>query len=161
MFITTVMHASQTAIRNYQEEKLEALRNAVLNASLPNPPEEDIQLMFLNFVDALTTWHLRLLKFFENPQAWGQKHGISYPSWSIGAPSTVLEHTFPELRGRRELYNQLVKDLFSRGLMRAVSLDTMMSAQGMFASHVTAMGKQFIKFITSPLKDEVNHGEAF
>ena len=50
MFITTVMHASQAAIRNHQKEKLEALRNAVLNAALPNAPEEDIQLMFLNYI---------------------------------------------------------------------------------------------------------------
>lgn len=39
MFITTVMHAKQVAIRNHQKEKLAALRNAVLNAGLPNPPE--------------------------------------------------------------------------------------------------------------------------
>lgn len=58
MFITTVMNASQTAIRNHQEEKLEALRNAVLNAALPNPPDDDLQLMFLNFVDTFTPWHL-------------------------------------------------------------------------------------------------------
>ena len=153
MFVTTVMHASQAAIRNHQEEKLEALRNAVLNAALPNPPEEDIQLMFLNFVDTFTPWHLRMLKFFEDPQAWGQKKGISYPNWSMGGgPVAVLEHTFPELQGRREFYDQLVKDLFSRGLMTTDSLHTMMPEQGMFASRTTAMGKQFMKFITSPLK---------
>ena len=80
MFITTVMHASQAAIRNHQKEKLEALRNAVLNAALPNAPEEDIQLMFLNFVDSLTPWHLRILKFFDNPQEWGRRNSIAYRS---------------------------------------------------------------------------------
>lgn len=154
MFITTVMHATQTAIRNHQKEKLEALRNAVLNAALPRSPEEDTQLMFLSFVDTLTPWHLRVLKFFENPRAWGQKHDISYPSWPMGGPATVLEYTFPELREHREFYDQLVKDLFSRGLMSTDSLHTTMTEQGMFASRTTAMGKQFIKFITSPVKDD-------
>ncbi len=154
MFITTVMHASQAAIRNHQKEKLEALRNAVLNAALPNAPEEDIQLMFLDFVDTLTPWHLRLLKFFDNPQEWGRKNGITYPNWSMGGLSTVLEHTFPELRGRRDFYDQITKDLFVRGLMNTESLHGTMSSEGMFASRTTTMGKQFINFITSPIEND-------
>lgn len=150
-FITTVTHATQAAIRNHQTEKLEALRNAVLNAALSNSVEEDTQLMFLNFVDSLTPWHLKVLKFFENPREWGQKYGITYPSFYMGGASTILEHTFPELSGRREFYDQLVKDLFSRGLMSTDSLHVTVSEQGMFASRTTAMGQQFISFITSPL----------
>lgn len=140
MFITTVMHASQVAIRNHQKEKLEVLRKAILNAASPNAPEEDIQLMFLNFVDTFTPWHLRILKFFDNPQEWGRKSGITYPNWSMGGPSTVLEHTFPELRGRRDFYDQIVKDLFIRGLMSTESLHVTMTSQGMFASRTTSMG---------------------
>jgi len=154
MFITTVMHASQVAIRNHQKEKLEVLRNAVLNAALPNAPEEDIQIMFLNFVDTFTPWHLRILKFFDNPQEWGRKSGITYPNWTMGGPSTVLEHTFPELRGRRDFYDQIVKDLFIRGLMNTESLHVTMTSQGMFASRTTSMGKQFINFITSPIESD-------
>lgn len=152
MFITAVMHATQIAIRNHQEEKLRALCNAVLNAALPNPPEEDIQLMFLSFIDTLTPWHLRVLKFFEDPQLYGQKHGISYPNWGMGGRATVLEHTFSELRGKREFYDQIAKDLFSRGLMKTDSLHTTVTAQGMFTSLTTEMGKQFIKYITFPIE---------
>lgn len=154
MFITTVTHASQAAIRNHQKEKLEALRNAVLNAALPNAPEEDIQLMFLNFVDTLTPWHLRILKFFDNPQEWGRKNSIIYPSWAMGSPSTVLEHTFPELKERRDFYDQVAKDLFVRGLMNIESLHITITLQGMLASHTTDMGKQFIDFITSPIESD-------
>ena len=48
-------YATQIAIRNHQRKKLEALRNAVLNSALVNASEEDIQLMFLNFIEYLTT----------------------------------------------------------------------------------------------------------
>jgi hypothetical protein len=61
VFITTVMHASQIAMRNHQNEKLKALRNAVLNSGLPSPPSEDEQSIFLYLVDRLTSWHLRIL----------------------------------------------------------------------------------------------------
>jgi len=152
-FITTVTHASQAAIRNHQKEKLEALRNAVLNAALPNAPEEDLQLMFLNFVDSFTPWHLAILKFFDNPREWGQKHGISYQSYMSGSPSTVLEESFQALRGKRDVYGLYVSDLNSRGLMDAGGLHTMMTEQGMFASRTKTLGKQFIKFVSSPLVD--------
>ncbi len=153
-FITTVTHASQAAIRNHQKEKLDALRNAVLNAALPNPPQEDLQLMFLNFIDSFMPWHLAILKFFDNPKEWGQRHGITYQSYGMGSPSTILEKSFTELNGKRDLYDLFVKDLFSRGLMSTDSLHTSMSESGMFASRTTDMGKQFLKFITSPLGEQ-------
>jgi len=160
LFITSFMHATQMAIRNHQKEKLEALRNAVLNTTLPNAPEEDIQLMFLNFIDTLTPWHLRVLKFFDNPIEWGKMQGINYPNWNMGGPATVLEHTFPELKDRRDFYGQLVIDLFSRGLMSSDnnSLHTTMTSHGMFESRTTNMGKQFIKYITSPF-EVINNSE--
>lgn len=153
MFIDTLLHATQMALRNSQEEKRAALRNAILNAALPDPPEQSLQQMFLNYVDTFTSWHLRVLKFFVDPRSWGQKHGITYPSWYAGPPADVLEHTFTELRGRRDFYDQLVKDLFSQGLMNTDSLHVMMAQDGMFASRSTTTGKKFIEFITSPFND--------
>jgi hypothetical protein len=150
VFITTLAQASNAAIRNHQPDKISALRNAVLNSALPNPPEEDLQLMFLNFVDSFTPWHLRLLKFFDDPARWAEENKIQYPPWSAGAPSKVLEFVFEELHGKREFYDQLVKDLFARGLMNADSLHAMMTAQGMTASRTTKIGKEFLDFITSP-----------
>ncbi len=151
-FITTVTHASQAAIMNHQKEKLEALRNAVLNAALPNAPEEDLQLMFLNFVDSFTPWHLAILKFFDNPKQWGQQHGVSFSTPSFaGSLSQILEEAFVGLKGKRELYDLFVKDLFSHGLMNTESLHGVMSGSGIFASRTTAMGKQFLTFISSPL----------
>lgn len=151
-FITAVTHATQVAIRNHHHEKLEALRNAVLNAALPNAPEEDLQLMFLEFVDTLTPWHLRVLKFLDNPKEWGQKYGISYPNWSGGGANAALEHAFPELRGKRQLYDIFVKDLYSRGLLSTDSLHITVTGEGILASRTTDIGKQFIAFVTSPLE---------
>jgi hypothetical protein len=151
-FITTVTHASQAAIRNHQNEKLEALRNVVLNAALPNPPEQDMQLVFLAYVDTLTTWHLTILKFLDDPKEWGMKHGITYPEWPMGSINTALEYAFPELRGKRETNDVFIRDLYSRGLITTDSLHTTISGVGILASRTTAMGKQFLAFISSPLE---------
>ncbi len=151
-FITTAMHASQAAIRNHQKEKLEALRNAVLNAALPNAPEEDLQLMFLNFIDSFTPWHLAILKFLDDPKEWGIKHEITYPNWSMGGISSGLEHAFPDLRGKQQTYDVFNRDLHSRGLTTTDNLHITISGVGILASRTTAMGKQFLTFISSPLE---------
>jgi hypothetical protein len=148
LFVSNVLQASQAALRTHQEDKLIALRNAVLNTLLPNAPDEDQQSIFLNYVDTLTPWHLRILKFFEDPRVWGVKNNVSYPHWSSGGPSSVLEHTFPELKDRRDFYDQIVKDLHSRGLLNTEQLHMMMTESGMFASRTTKLGKSFIGFIT-------------
>ena len=85
-FVSTVMHASQAALRSHQKEKLDALRNAVLNAALPNAPDDDLQLMVLNYIDSLTPGHLRILTFFENPRRGAAREGIEFPRWTSGGP---------------------------------------------------------------------------
>jgi len=154
-FITVVMHASQVAIRNHQKEKLEALRNAVLNSALPNAPEDDIQLMFLNFVDALTSLHLVILGFLNDPGNCCQRRNVEYPSNMMAdSISSVLELAIPELEGKRDTYDQVVKDLFSRGLIGTGSLHALTTPAGIFASRTTDFGKRFIKFVTSPIEDD-------
>ena len=108
--------------------------------------------MFITFVDTLTPWHLRILAFFQSPAEWGARNQLSYPNWSMGGAATVLEHTFPALNGRRDLYDQIVKDLFARGLMTTDSLHTTVTRQSMFASRTTPMGGRFLEFISSPLE---------
>ena len=78
------MQASQAAIRNHQSEKREALRNAVLNAALPNAPEESIQQLFINQVDTFTVWHIRLLDLFKEPPAWFEETGKIVSTSIIG-----------------------------------------------------------------------------
>lgn len=155
-FDRAVRLAIQVAIRTSQTEKVEALRSAVLNAALPGSPEEAIQLTFIRLVDELTPWHLRMLKFFDDPLEWGNNHNVEYPKWRSAAASSALEHALPELEGRRDFYDQIARDLDLRGLMRGQKLHTMMTPRGALGSRTTTMGKQFLAFISSPeaLADE-------
>ena len=59
-FIDTAIEATQMAIKTSNTEKREALKNALLNSALQNPPEETVQKMFLSFIDTLTVWHMKL-----------------------------------------------------------------------------------------------------
>jgi len=151
-FIDIVMHASQAAIRNSQEEKLQALRNAVLNSALPNPPEESIQQMFINFVDTLTSWHLKLLDLVKDPEVWAKRHGHTFPNLMAGGFSTIIESAFPELRGRRDFYDQLGKDLTYRGLASTDNFHVTTTGRALTQKRTTGMGDSFMKFISDPIE---------
>ncbi len=154
VFLDIALQASQTALRTSQEEKQNALKNAVLNSSLTTSPDESMQQMFLNFIDFLTVWHLRLLAFLDNPEEWAKTHGLDFSNISMGGISTLIETAFDELRGRRDLYDQLGKDLYSRGLINSENFHITTTGHGLMQSKTTGIGKQFLRFITSPIEDE-------
>lgn len=151
-FITTLMQASRAAIRNHQEEKIDALRNAVLNSTLGRSPSESEEQMFLNLVDHFTVWHLRILKVFQDPKAWAEKNGIDYSGIDERILFHVLEAALPKLEGRREFYEQASNDLNRRGLLD-VDLDTHYHLGGTEATYTTDLGDRFLQFIEDPSAD--------
>lgn len=150
-FITATLHATQAALKNHQEEKLEALRNSILNAAIGTSLDEDVQLVFLRYIDELTPWHLRLLDYFQDPAAWLKEHGIKVPEMLFGGLTVGVHAAFPELKKQGELYKQLVSDLQARGLLEGFS-DGTMSPQGIFASRISDFGRRFMSFIRSPIE---------
>lgn len=152
MFTTAVMQALQIAIRNHHKEKIEALRNAILNTAIGNVPEEDLQLMFLNAIDRLAPWHLRILDYFKNPDEYLARKGLKQDSVSSGA-SYGLEQAFPELKKQQDFYHLVVNDLISMGFLQQGSyLNVMMSQSGVYSKRTTNIGDQFLNFIRSPLE---------
>jgi hypothetical protein len=140
-FISALMQASQAALRTHKAEKLAALRNAVLNIATGQAPEETVQYLLLSFVDQLSEMHLRIIKVFYAPEA--------PPGLSIGGLGNVLEHNIPELRGQRELYDQLWRDLYSRGLVNTDGLHVTMSGNGLIQRRTTGLGEALLKLISS------------
>jgi len=56
----------------------------------------------------------------------------------------------PELRSRRALYDQFWRDLYMRGLVNTEGLNVTMSGAGLAEKRTTALGDQFLWFISSP-----------
>jgi hypothetical protein len=151
-FISTLLYATQVAMRTHRQEKLDALRNAVLNSALNPTVDENLQLMFLNLVDRYTPWHLTLLQFLVNPKEYGKNHNIKYVEFLQGSLGTVIEMTFSDLVGKDKFYIQIIKEMISNGLLQeGVYYQGGMTEQGMFASRTTDMGKQFLDFIKNPV----------
>jgi hypothetical protein len=102
VFQTTFMQACQIAVRTHKEQKLEALRNIVLNSSIPRSVEDDVLAMFLNWIDGFTALHISILK-----------HLHCLDKYALDE----LHIYFPMLEQNRAIYNQVLKDLTDRGLI--------------------------------------------
>lgn len=173
-FVTTYINATRLAISEHREEKLVALRNAVLNSALPSSPDDDKLALFLSYIDRLTPWHLRLLGYFGGDHA----HGV------------YLTMTMPELRGRDAFYGLLIDDLITCGLLyenterlpqdhfgdeydeddeeglkikKRYPSGTRKSARTLMnerirlrvsRAEITELGRNFLSFITSPIPSE-------
>ncbi|MYA68656.1 hypothetical protein F4141_21765 [Candidatus Poribacteria bacterium] len=150
-FITTVMQASQAAIRNHQSEKREVLRNAVLNAALPNAPEESIQQLFINQVATFTVWHIRLLDLFKDSPAWFEKNGVKSSALpSLGNLEQLITTAWPDLKNQEDFLNAVVQELEAKGLFKSSGLLSSMSLRDVYDKKTTKMGDAFLEFITAP-----------
>jgi hypothetical protein len=146
-FVTTALHATQVALHNHQEEKLQALQNAVQNSVLPGEPDDDIKITFVHLIDVLTPGHLRLLKFFSDPSVWYRQHEITPQRRTMGGLGIVLEEGIPDLKGMREWYDFQWRDLSARGLTNTDNLHVTLTAASLFEPRLSSFGSRFLKFV--------------
>lgn len=144
-FVTTILHATPAALRSHQREKVDALRNAVLNVALEQNPDETLTLMFLSFIDTITPLHMKVLAHFDQ----SGEIGIF-----TGANVAFIDQYLPELNDRLPIYEQIVRDLYTKGLVESNVTTGTATAFGKFSGSVTDLGNEFRKFISSPLQDQ-------
>jgi hypothetical protein len=150
LFVSVVSQATRAALLTHEEQKLKALRNACVNAALPNSPDEDLQLIFINLLDSMTASHIQVLLFLDDPQGHLEAHGIgdleSSASFSlIPYIETVLSHA-----GRPSFYSLILEQLKERGLFDLHAGD---GVHKLYRSHITSLGQQLVQFIKSPIED--------
>jgi hypothetical protein len=89
--VDAVVTATRIVDRTSQREKIEALRNAVLNSALPAAPDQDIQQLYFALIDNLTPTHLRLLTLLDNPPGWfDARPGLHHPQFGMMSSRTAL-----------------------------------------------------------------------
>jgi hypothetical protein len=146
-FITAVMQATMAALRNHQQEKIDALRNAVLNTALGQSPEDAKREVFLAFADQFTVWHLRVLNELSNSRLLEGKNGAT--SIRINEIARLAMERIPGLRGQQPLAETVVEDLCRKGLLYWIS-DQIVAIPQRGAPHVTQFGGEFLRFISEP-----------
>jgi len=163
-FVSTLLHASRLAVCTHQSEKLEALRNAVLNAALPSPPSDDLKSIFLGMVDRMTPTHLCALRFLQDPRRFAAVNGVHLESGSCDGPEELLQLAFPSLAESpegEELASQVAWDLEDMGLVDwKPRISTEESRALPFEYYFSSSATMLLEFISPPelLKGESHSG---
>lgn len=147
IFIDTVLQTTQLAIRTSEKEKINIFQNVLINCALGEAPDQSEIQIFLYLIESYTVWHIKILKLFDNPTEWFNKHKLTLPNFMGAGLSSVLEIAFPELVGRNDFYNIIWNDLSRAGLHNSGALQTIMSSNGLMANRTTDFGKRFLDFI--------------
>ncbi len=121
-----------------QPEKLAVLRSAVLNAALPDAPEERAQIIYLKIIDIFTPWHYRLLRAFSHVSLIDAKE---------------MDSQLPPVVKQPKFYENLVNDLAGLGLV-FIKKNEGRNRTIQEIPVITDQGRRFLHYISSPLSDE-------
>jgi hypothetical protein len=150
-FVDAVQQASAIAAKTSQKEKLDALRNAIINSALPDPPEHALQQLYLSLVDQFTVWHLAVLVFLAEPAGWAKRNAEKLRSFPSGTSiASMLENVFPKIAERHGLLVAIWNDLQTRGLVRPEDPETLQLDKVLANPWTTAIGSEFASFILPP-----------
>lgn len=147
-FVGIVYEATDQAMRAQDEERLQALRNVVLNTAAGIAIDDVLRGRFMGYVGRFSTAHVHVLKAMDSPtsspamvaQAKGMMMGSFWP---------VLLAGLPEFVQREDLLEVIVAELEAERLIEKSS-KVMMSGGSIMAQKSTALGRAFLQFISSP-----------
>jgi len=150
VFLDAVAQAAQAARATHQVEKLQALRNGVLNSLGPDAPEIDEQARFFRLLDQFTPAHLRLLAFLHDPMAAFDAAGLERPRAIMGSRSLIIgQH--PDFTGRPAGWIDLIaSDLTTAALTTVDGLHTVQSGDSLWLSATSPLGYRFLAFVRTP-----------
>lgn len=149
-FVDAVVSGARTVEHTHQQEKLDALQNAVLNSVGPDALDADTQAIFLSLVDRYTPSHLRLLTMWDDPPSWFESHGyVPRTDVMSGPRGLTVEVGLPEMAGRSDFYLHLASEMFTDGLMIA-HLEGGVSGTALMDRLTSDLGRQFVRSISAP-----------
>ena len=97
-----------------------------------------------------TEWHIKVLILLNNPLDWYERNEKSFPQLMAGGLSTIIVQGFDSVPiGFKEMLPQIVKELYSRGLVNTEGVNTTMSRNGLEASRTTELGRTFLSFVAN------------
>lgn len=152
-FNTIITKAILLAQQNHQKEKLEALRNVVIN-SVTKLPKEVIEFdevdYFLSILERINPIHLTLLDTFNNPKKVIEDKGVDLSMIHTSSLKSIFLKIHPRLSRKSQIIDICWNDLNNFGLVEGESLNTISSMGGRVDARSTELGGLFLEMITYP-----------
>ncbi len=150
-FISFLYQATVLALRNHQQEKIDALRNALVSSADPTRSSEDLVFQFLRYIDELSVTHLQILADLD-------KHAGQFARLD---QFDQIYDRFQTLMGQsidRPVFRTFVQDLDVRFLIRIGDIDEFSEYASQLSLlelenskkrplEVTTLGREFLSFV--------------
>lgn len=144
-FVTFIINTTQSAMRTQQDEKINMYKNVLINSYICNNIDLDKKMIFLNWLDNLTLTHMKVLAFMNNPSEFCDNPNGS----TMNSIAEIMRMSFSNFNDNRQIYENVVKDLYYKGLINTDNISTHMTSSGAFAIRSTVVGKEFITFVSN------------
>ncbi len=132
--------------QNYQKEKLEMFRGILVNSLIKKEVHENKKMYYLSLVNNLSTVHIKILKFMENPETYLSENNISEDKITGGYSEFFQIAINVEL----DIIKAAIGDLYDSGLIlsRKDMFDIFMRDKSIqsLKNLVSDFGKSFISF---------------
>lgn len=153
VLLDAMINATNVAQTTSRQEKIQALRNGILNSVAPGAPTADEQARFFRLVAELTPSHIVVLRFLEHPATALANSGGSWPEPGTHSGhvslAAVLEVVAPHLNADEAWRELLVDDLV--GARLCIDFGTL---EGTWMEppdtppYATPLGSRFLRFIS-------------
>jgi hypothetical protein len=151
-FVDAVIAALRIVDGTSQRLKLDALRNAVINAASQSTTDRDVQSLYFGLIGDLTPTHIRILNMLNKPRSWFREQ-FGFGSDARPFPLDILRavrETMPDLEEAFGSHNiaRFYADLYDRGLL--MGRDVVSADVEERESFVSQFGSGFLRFIQDP-----------
>ncbi len=156
-FNTVITKATLLAQQTHQKEKIEALRNVVVNAALKLPVQvTDFDLLdyFLTILDQINPIQILLLKVYKNPVEAASESGIDLTPFKESTSllhGSEIKHLFyriyPELKEKDTLVVYAWKELIRIGFVQAEPISKRVPSSSILKIRTKKIGEQFLEMI--------------
>ncbi|WP_438750008.1 hypothetical protein [Pararhizobium sp. O133] len=149
-FVSAVYEATQASMKTSREEKLEYLRNAVLNIATGYEIEETLRGVFFSYLDQFSPAHIKVLTLLADPTASPEMVAAAKTMYA-GSQMAVLEAALPESVMPKPVMQRVFRDLDREGLADTGGMVAMGTSAVFLAKRSTTVGDEFLRFIATPL----------
>jgi hypothetical protein len=150
-FIDVSIKATQIALSTCSIETHKALKNCIINSVILTTIDEQKQKIFVSLLENFTEYHILFLKLFNDPEKYIKENYININNgFQIVMSSLflIIKKSFPKLEQEEDFCSLIWDDLFTKHLFNTNDFRATMYFNDLLLSRTTALGKEFIKFIT-------------
>lgn len=144
-FQTAIHYSTQVALRNHQAEKLNSLRNIVMNSALSKTIDDFKQQLFLHYIDICDTWDITILRFIKKIDLDNYIRRSGDEGRRIRTYEEALLYEYKKL-------NTDVLDIITNRLYDYRLIDSYVRSdgKGYNIAYISQLGRKFLDFISEP-----------